>query len=121
MIIIEKEKQKEAKRLEKLQTLAASVPYYTTIVEKKANLTKSTVARMNDIFESSSDNELLDFQQGFKKLHGFTDKRVFSDPKFRLAYALHESGKANSSYSLAVVDKLIPRAPARITSWEDST
>ena len=39
---------------------------------------------------------------------GFTDDKVFSDPKFRLAHQLHESGVASSAYSCAFVKALIP-------------
>ena len=98
---------------EKLKDLAASVPYYSSIIAKKSDLSKSTAARLNDIFESSSDSDLKDFQQGLKKMTGFTNQKVFSDPKFRLAHALHESGKAKSAYSLAVVKQLIPREEFR--------
>ena len=105
----EKTKVDRIGRQKRLEKLAKSVPYYSSISSKKADLTKSTVARMSDIFEPSNHSELMDFQQGLKKLHTFTDERLFSDPKFRLAHALHESGKAKSLYSLAIVNQLIPR------------
>lgn len=110
---MEETRKKKVEREEKLNELAASVPYHSSIIAKKSDLSKSTAARLNDIFESSSDSELKDFQQGLKKMTGFTNQRVFSDPKFRLAHALHESGKAKSAYSLAVVRQLIPREEKR--------
>jgi hypothetical protein len=105
-------KENEASKLKKLRNLAASVPYHSSILNMKSDFTRSTAARMNDIFEPSCDTDLMDFQQGIKKLNCFTDKKIFSDPKFRLANALHESGKANSAYSLAVVKQLIPLEPS---------
>jgi hypothetical protein len=117
----EKAKEEEISKIKKLNALAASVPYHASIIAKKADLSKSTAARMNDIYESSSDTNLMDFQQGLKQLKGFTDKKVFSDPKFRLAHALHESGKANSAYSLAIVNQLIPRIPERTTGIGDTS
>ncbi len=103
------------KRLEKLNKLAATVPYHKSIITKKADLTKSTAARSNDIFEPSCSDDLKDFQLGLQRLKCFTDERIFSDPKFRLAHALHESGKANTAYSLAVVKQIIPRNQERTT------
>ena len=115
LIAADNEKKMKIDRQKKLNEIAALVPYYSSIKNKKADLTKSTAARANDIFESSCDKDLMDFQQGLKKLNGFSDKKVFSDPKFRLAHALHESGKANSAYSLAIVNRLIPRKLDRVT------
>ncbi len=109
-------KEKEASKLKKLQHLAASVPYHSSILNIKSDFTRSTVARMNDIFEPSCDTDLMDFQQGNKKLKSFTDKKIFSDPKFRLAHALHESGKAKSAYSIAIVKQLIPLNPSILSS-----
>lgn len=109
-------KKKEASKQKKLRNLAASVPYHSSILNMKSDFTRSTAARMNDIFEPSCDTDLMDFQQGNKKLNSFTDKKIFSDPKFRLAHALHESGKAKSAYSLAIVKQLIPLEPSILCS-----
>ena len=92
--------------MDKLTALAVTVPYYSNIINKKIDLHKSTAAIMNDVYESC---DLADFQQGLTKLRTFTNERVFSDPKFRLAHALHEKGIANSAYSHAVVKRIIPR------------
>ena len=105
--VLENEKKKEIQKLKKLNVLAASVPYHSSIIAMTADLSKSTAARMNDIYEPSGDIN--------REMNGFTEKKIFSDPKFRLAHALHESGKANSAYSLAVVKQIIPRKPERTT------
>ena len=117
--LTQKEEEK-IEKLEKLKKLAASVPYHSSIISKKADLTKSTAARANDIFVPSCSDDLRDFQLGLQKLNCFTDEKIFSDPKFRLAHALHESGKANTAYSLAVVKQIIPRQQERTTGMHPS-
>ncbi len=113
--ILAKKEKEELERLVNLNKLATLVPYHNSITSKKADLTKSTAARRNDIFEPSCGDDLRDFQQGLHKLNCFTDEKIFSDPKFRLAHALHESGKANTAYSLAIVKQVIPRHHERTT------
>jgi hypothetical protein len=73
----------ELMRQERLKALAASVPYRDALVNMKSNIHKSTLARTNDYYESSSDSGLSNFQIGLSKLNGFTNERLFSDPKFR--------------------------------------
>lgn len=99
-----------------LNALAASVPYHSAIKNVKSNIEKSTASRMNDIYEPCSDTGLSEFQMG--KMTGFTNARVFSDPKFRLGFALHEKGIASTAYSIAVVKRLIPREAERTTGIE---
>lgn len=106
----------QTERLEKLSALAATVPYYSAIINTRSDIHKSTIARMNDIYElPSSGGDLADFQQGLKKLRTFTNDTFFSDTKFRLAHALHEAGVANTAYSHAIVKQLIPRVTERTT------
>jgi hypothetical protein len=71
----------ELLRQERLKALAASVPYYDAVNSMRSNIHKTTLARMNDYYEPSSDSGLSDFQMS--KLNGFTNERMFSDPKFR--------------------------------------
>ena len=110
------------KRLERLNALASSVPYYSTINAIQPNITKTTKARMNDVFVPYCDyndgNYLKEFQQGTRKLTSFTNEHLFQDAKFRLANALHQSGIANSAYSRVVVKRLIPRTTERTTGIE---
>ena len=110
---MENEEREELARQQRLRALAASVPYHSTIKNIKSNIQKSTESRMNDIYEPSSDTGLTDFQMG--KLKSFTNERVFSDPKFRLGFALHEKGLASTAYAVAVMKRLIPRETERTT------
>ena len=106
---IERSYQAELERKEKLRAIASSVPYYSTIQNIKSNLLRSTASRMNDFYEPSSESGLTISQQGLSKLTGFTNDKVFSCPKFRLAHQLHERGVASTAYSCAVVERLIQR------------
>lgn len=98
----------EEVRLERLNTLAATVPYYQSIMDKESDIHKSTEARKNDVYGGRSD--LADFQSG--KMKSFTEAKLFSDSKFRLGNALHEAGVAHSTYARDVVRNAIPRADA---------
>lgn len=111
---LELKKISEREKLERLSKLAASVPYYDRILNASADLSKTTVARANDIYEEDLTG-LYSFQQGDGKLTSFTNEKVFSDLKFRLGAALHAAGVAQSAASKAVVRKLVPRMPERTT------
>lgn len=108
--------QQNLAKQKRLQELAMTVPYYSTLIEIKPNIEKPTASCLNSVFEPSDDNFRSDFQRGV--MTGFSTEKVFSDPKFRLAHSLHESGVASSAYSCAVVKKLIPREPERTTGIE---
>ena len=97
-------------RLERLNALAASVPYYKSIMDKSSDIHKSTEARKNDVYFRSN---LADFQSG--KLKSFTNDKIFSDANFRLAHDLHEAGLARSTYARDVIRNAIPRVEARTT------
>eukprot|EP00956_Cyclotella_meneghiniana_P040092 scaffold186349_cov36-Cyclotella_meneghiniana.AAC.1 len=106
----------EERRLERLFALAASVPYYGTLLNNiTPDIHKTTEARKNDVY-MSRDNSLADFQCGLQQLRSFTNDRVFSDIKFRLANALHEAGVARSTYARNVVRDAIPRAKEERTT-----
>jgi len=102
----------EQQRIEKLNALARKVPYYNSILNAKADLQKTTVARFNDFYQEGSLG-LADFQHGTKRMHFFPDEKIFSDVRFRLGVALREAGVAQSSYARAVVKEMIPREPER--------
>ena len=104
----------EERRLEQLCALAASVPYYKNIIDATPDIYKTTEARKADIF-TKRDTSLADFQCGLHQLKSFTNDKVFSDSKFRLANALHEAGLARSSYARDVVRNAIPRKEERTT------
>jgi len=104
----------EEEKMDRLSALAASVPYYENIMNAKADLGKSTVARENDVWEEDRSG-LTDFQHGVGKLRSFTNEKVFSDVRFRLGAALHAAGIAQTAASRAVVRQMIPREPERST------
>ncbi|GMH93249.1 hypothetical protein TL16_g12577 [Triparma laevis f. inornata] len=111
----EMEKIRETEKLERLSALAATVPYYDNIINCKADLSKSTKARENDIYEDIGLTGLTDFQLGEGRLRCFTNEKVFSDVRFRLGQALRQAGIAGSEASRAVVRAAVPRAPERTT------
>ena len=109
--------QTEERRLEQLSALAASVPYYSSIMNLSADIFRTTVARSHDVYEGTDPN-LADFQCGLGKLRSFTNEKVFSDRRFRLGHALHEAGVAQSSYARTAVKSLVPRQVERTTGIE---
>ena len=104
----------EELRLERLSALAASVPYYRDIINAESDIHKTTEARKNDVY-MCRDASLADFQCGLQQLRCFTNDKVFSDSKFRLANALHEAGVAQSVHARNVVRQAIPRSEERTT------
>jgi hypothetical protein len=104
----------EERRLDRLCALAASVPYYKNIMNAVPDIYKTTEARKNDVYRGR-DASLADFQCGLAQLKSFTNDKLFSDAKFRLANALHEAGVAQSIYARNVVREAIPRVEERTT------
>jgi hypothetical protein len=109
----EETRREQIAKEKRLHKLAKSTPYYSSLKEITSNLEKPTASCLNAIYEPSDSCYRGDFQRGV--MTGFTNEKLFSDPKFRLAYALHESKVASSAYSCAVVKHLIPREPERTT------
>ena len=70
----------ELTRKQKLNDIAASVPYYEAINGAKSDIHRTTLARLNDFYEPSTDSNLNAYQLGIRT--GFTDEKLFSDPKF---------------------------------------
>ena len=114
--IVDQALEKEKQRLERLSILATTVPYYENIQKILPNIHKTTFCRKSDVYDSSCSRNLMDFQR--KYMPSFSNERLFSDKKFRLSYALHEAGVANSSYARDIVKKFIPRMPERTTGIE---
>ena len=90
---------------------SSSVPYYNAVVNKSADVHKSTEARKNDVYNAPP--PLADFQCG--RLRAFTNERTFADANFRLGNALHEAGVARTTYARDVVRAAIPRTESRTT------
>ena len=103
----------EERRLERLSALAASVPYYRTIMNTTSDIHRSTEARKHDVYVGRDD--LADFQCGLQKLRSFTNEKLFSDSKFRLGNALHEAGVSHTTYARDVIRNAIPRVEERTT------
>ncbi len=69
----------EETRIERLNALAVSVPYYKAVLDIQSDIHKTTEARKNDVYAGPS--ELADFQCG--NLKSFTQEKVFSNSNFR--------------------------------------
>ncbi len=104
----------EEKRLRRLNSLAASVPYYGTIMKANSDIHKSTESRKRDVYQGRMD--LADFQCG--NLKSFTDEQLFRDSRFRLGNALHAAGLAHTEYARDVMREAIPRCQERTTGIE---
>eukprot|EP00984_Skeletonema_dohrnii_P027521 scaffold17082_cov150-Skeletonema_dohrnii-CCMP3373.AAC.8 len=98
-------------QLERLSFLAMSCPYQKKIADLSADIHKSTNARQNDFFRRQSD--LADFQ--LDRHTSFTDEKIFSDKKFRLANSLHEAGINKTIAARDVIRNVIPRTEERTT------
>ena len=105
---------REREKVDRLNALAATVPYWDKLVAAEADLSKTTKARENDVYCEDLTG-LYTFQQGEGKLRSFTNEKVFSDVRFRLGAALHAAGVSQTAASAAMIRQLIPRAPERTT------
>lgn len=79
--------QKEADKMEALLRLAAQVPYYDDIVNASSKLDHETAAYKAQLYV-----EHAPAARGFALLTGFTDQKIISDARFRLATALRDGG-----------------------------
>jgi hypothetical protein len=107
--------EREQERIERLHKIAHSVPYYQKIKECKANIHKTTCARKYDLYEKD-DSGLADFQSN--KMQNFSNEKLFSNIRFKLADALFSSGVANTTYAQSIVKAMVPREPERTTGIE---
>ena len=98
----------EELKYERLSQLAATVPYWDNILDVRANIHGSTVARENAVYHKDSTG-LTAFQHGLSKLHSFTNDKVFSDRAFRLGHALHERGISHTAAARDAVALCCPR------------
>ena len=107
----EKLKREREIQLERLSTLAMTCPYQKTITDLQPDIHKSTKARHFDLFRRQSD--LADFQSG--RHTSFSEDKIFSDKKFRLAHSLHEAGINKTIEARDVVRNVIPLKEERTT------
>ena len=98
----------EELKYERLSQLAATVPYWDSILDVQANIHGTTVARENGAYHEDATG-LTAFQHGLSKLHSFTNEKVFSDRRFRLGHALHEAGISQTAAARDAVARAAPR------------
>ncbi len=97
---------RETKRLEAIARIAASVPYADAISAASADPLKPTKATEAWTAE-------VNFDRGaFTSNVGFTDAKLFSDPRFKLGHALRDAGVHHSKASAAVIKAACPVARA---------
>lgn len=99
----------EELKYERLSRLAATVPYWDNILDVQATfMNGTTVARENGAYHEDVTG-LTAFQHGLSKLQSFTNKKVFSDRRFRLGHALHEAGISQTAAARDAVARAAPR------------
>jgi hypothetical protein len=106
--------QREKEREEKLQKLAASVPYYDKIVSCSSDIHKLTKTREADMFQKD-ESGLLPFQHGEQRRNFFSDERLFSNARFRLVDALSRAGVLQTPYAHSIIQQMVPRQTERTT------
>ena len=105
-----KMKREQEVQLERLASLAMTCPYQKTITDLRPDIHKTTNARHHDFYRK---NNLPDFQAN--RHSSFTDEKIFSDQKFRLAQNLHEAGINKTIAARDIVRNVIPRNAERTT------
>mmetsp|Transcript_49844 Transcript_49844/g.85708 ORF Transcript_49844/g.85708 Transcript_49844/m.85708 type:complete len:98 (-) Transcript_49844:1172-1465(-) len=94
-----------------LEKIAAQVPYYDRLQEIEADLTKDTAFTRANLFAEG------DKARGYHPMFGYSDKKVFTDIRFKIGLALREAGIAHTSHAAQVVAQMAgPRAPAPFAS-----
>jgi len=103
----------QERRLEFLQRLAESVPYIDAL--------KAATAKLDHVTAAAAAHQFTEFDEhnrGYMPLNGFTDKKLFSDARFRLGVYLREAGVVQSKVAAQVVREWNPRPNAPLpTIW----
>ena len=98
---------KEARRLEAIARIAASVPYAAALENLVANPLKPTVAAQAWGAEAHFDRS--HFRTDPNAINkGYSDAKLFSNPAFKLGYALREAGVNRSAASAAAIKAMCP-------------
>lgn len=97
---------KEAARLRAIAAIAASVPYAEAIAQAQSDLSKTTAAFDQAVFDAGK--AVIN--------NGFSDKKLFADPRFKLGYALHAAGVNSSAAAASAVQRACPTAPTPFAS-----
>ncbi|KAJ1387175.1 hypothetical protein B484DRAFT_459876 [Ochromonadaceae sp. CCMP2298] len=98
--------QEELRRIELLNQLASQVPYYQALLDATARLDHVTASAKGHAYTAPDPAWA---SRGHLALNGFTDGKVISDSRFRLAEALRACGVSNSSAAQAAVARNFAR------------
>ncbi|CAM9853749.1 unnamed protein product, partial [Phaeothamnion confervicola] len=103
--------ERDARRAQLLQQLAASVPYHDAIMAATHKLDHVTAA--SAAHTAAASFVPAETARGHAPMNGYDVKTVLRDARFRLGLALREAGVAKSGYAHAIVMQLAPceRAP----------
>ena len=103
----------QERQLEFLQRLAESVPYIDAL--------KAATSKLDHVTAAVTAHQFTEFDEhnrGYMPLNGFTDKKLFSDARFRLGIYLREAGVVQSKVAAQVVREWNPRPNAPLpTIW----
>jgi len=95
----------DSRRLEALIRLAQQVPYFGNMQRVKANLAHLTASAKGHEYQPALEEE----GRGHLPLNGFTDTKVISDARFRLATALRQAGVQHTDAAKHAVAAMHPR------------
>jgi hypothetical protein len=95
----------DSRRLEALVRLAQQVPYFDSMQRVKANLAHLTASAKGHEYQPALEEE----GRGHLPLNGFTDTKVISDARFRLAAALRQAGVQHTDAARHAVAAMYPR------------
>jgi len=96
--------EEEAQRVELLHQLAAQVPYWENIQNAKSQLDHVTAAVKAQEYVRGEEET-----RGHFRATGFADKKIVSDARLRLAFALREAGLHHSEAARSAVASFHPR------------
>jgi hypothetical protein len=85
--------------------LAQQVPYFDSMQRVKANLAHLTASAKGHEYQPALEEE----GRGHLPLNGFTDTKVISDARFRLAAALRQAGVQHTDAARHAVAAMYPR------------
>ena len=81
--------------------------YAEAIAQAQSDLSKTTAAFDQAVFDAA------DFHRNPNSVTtGFSDKKLFADPRFKLGYALHAAGVNGSAAAAVAVRRACPVAAA---------
>merc|ERR1712224_1161435 len=98
---------REVEQQKRLEELKSQNPYHESVQQMTTDtdrLNRHTVASKNAVDQSEADATL------FKK-HGYSDKELFKDIRFKIGVALHAAG-LNKGYAQQVMAQMTSSRPA---------